>query len=154
MRAKLFLAAVAGILLVWACSANTQVTAPVNYTQACTNGTCTGSFPAIWDAGMVMSLVTAYRLSICAWSGQTLSGAGTMRGVWGDSVHSLPIRNADLDATIDSSANGVQCETWNDILVPAQTPEPDYAFFYPNGVTVSGVDGGPITVYLTPTKLR
>lgn len=149
-------AVVALFLCVVACSAATQLPAPVSYTQPCTAGTCTGTFPTVFDAGMQLAYVNSFRVKACAWAaaagnvGQQFQGAGTFNAVLGDSLVQLPLRNTGLDQTV--TASGVNCITFPDFTVGTVSPEPHFVFFYPSGVTVNGVDGGPLTIYIEPHR--
>jgi hypothetical protein len=131
-----------------ACSASTQSPTPWTETQACSGGTCAGTLPVIGDAGMSLAYVDSFRLGVCAASGQTLSGAGSMLAVWGNSAVNLPFRNNALDQLVTTS--GSRCATFPDIVVGEVTPEPDYVIFEASGVTVSG--GAALSVYLYPHR--
>jgi len=120
-------------------------------TQACAAGSCTrASAPASTAEGASLSGVDGYRVSICAASAQTLSGAGTMQGWWCDSVSSLCYRNTGLDQTV--SASGVRCATFPDFKVSDITSNFDSVVFASSGVTVSG--GSALTVRIYTHKER
>jgi hypothetical protein len=105
-------------------------------TQTCTTGTCAGTAPTGADAGAALNSVDKFRLMICAASGQTLSGAGTMQAYYCDAVSNLCYRDTGLDQTV--TASGVRCATFPDFNVGYVTAQQDTVEFVASGVTVSG----------------
>lgn len=102
--------------------------------QTCSAGSCTGTAPTGMNEGMTLYGVVAYRLSVCAASGQTLSGAGTLQAYRYDSAENQWIRNKGLDQTVNASA--VQCQTFPDVAVSGG--QLGRIRFVASSVTVSG----------------
>lgn len=101
----------------------------------------TRAAPSAVTDGMFLKDVVGYRLTVCAASGQTLSGAGALRawyysyesGVWG--------RNPTLDQTITVTATSCagaacRCQTFPDFEVVAN--QGGRVLFATDAVTVSG----------------
>lgn len=104
--------------------------------QACAAGSCSGTAPTTGpNDGMMLYGVVSYRLTICAVSGQTLSGAGTMLAYRYDGALELPwVPNAGLNQPV--TASGSRCTTFPDFLVVGA--QPGRVRFVASGVTVSG----------------
>lgn len=78
--------------------------------------------------------MAGFRVSVCATSGQTLSGAGTLQAWLLDERSGLVMRNPGLDMAI--SASGTRCQVFPDIRsVMVSSGRVIYAA---SGVTVSG----------------
>lgn len=95
----------------------------------------TRAAPATATLGMALGGVKSFRLSVCAASGQTLTGAGTL-DVWlYDSVDALWKLNTGLELAVDAS--GVRCQVFPDFPVDVSK---DGTRVLPatNSVTVSG----------------
>lgn len=101
--------------------------------QACSAGTCNGTAPSTSLEGMSLSGVSGYRLTVCAASGQTLSGAGSMQSYAWNSAEQLWARDPGLDQNV--TASGKQCQTFPDFKTGLQY---DRVRFVASGVTVSG----------------
>jgi hypothetical protein len=100
--------------------------------QTCAAGSCSGSSPTTSTNGMTLGGVRSFRITICAASGNTLSGAGTMQA-WGFSnAEGIWVRNSDLDLTVSLST---RCQRWADLLTGVSYDRVDYIS---NAVTVSG----------------
>lgn len=115
-------------------------------TQACSGGTCAGSVPTSTSNGMQLYGVQGFRLTVCAPSGQTLSGAGTMQAYLCDAAKSVCSRNKGLDVTVNASS--VRCQVFPDFTVGVVPWADSTVEFVASGVTVSS--GTPLTVYLDP----
>lgn len=101
--------------------------------QTCSAGSCTGTAPTTQYEGMGLYGVTSYRLTACAASGQTLSGAGTLQAYGFNSAENVWVRNPGLDQSV--TASGKQCQAFPDFLVGIQYGR---VRFVSSGVTVSG----------------
>lgn len=75
--------------------------------------TATGGAPTLGNVGMGLDGVEGYRVSVCAESGQTLSGTGTLRAYGYHSDAGLWMRVPAIDLTV--SASGVRCMMFPDI---------------------------------------
>jgi len=141
--------AVVAVLILFAASALGATGLPSFFSEAqtCTTGTCTRSAAPVSNAeGMGLKSVRGYRVSACAATGQTLSGAGTLQAYWCDAISGLCMRNKDLDLSV--SASGVQCQVWADFQVGQVTQNLDSVVFAASSVTVSG--GATLTVRIYP----
>jgi len=92
----------------------------------------TRSAPTLSTEGEPLDNVYSYRIILCANSGQTLSGGGTLQ-MWHYNTSTGWARNSGLDLTV--TATSVRCQAFPDVLVG-----PPYGRFLaaPNAVTVSG----------------
>lgn len=105
--------------------------------QACSAGVCTrAADPTANTEGMNLAGVAGYRLKICAASGQTLTGAGTMKAWTYDADEGVWTRGKDLDQAVTESTK--RCQTFPDFVVPVHS---DRVLFAASGVTVSGGAG-------------
>lgn len=106
----------------------------------CGSTTCSGSAPSAASDGVALQAATGLRLRLCADSGQTLSGAGTLSAYVRDETDGLWTRVPALDKTVPASASGLRCVGWdeNAVLLPYGA-----TVYVPAGVTVSG---GNLTV--------
>ena len=112
-------------------------------------GSATRSTPPSTTAdGMALGGVRSFRITVCAASGQTLSGAGSVQMWLYDPVAALWTRNPGLDQTITVTATSCagaacQCQAFPDLVAGNNNMgfrvEP-----YLNAVTVSG--GANVTV--------
>lgn len=119
-------------------------------TQTCTAGTCAGTTPSSTAVGASMAWVNNYRLRVCAASGQTLSGAGTMQTWFCDVTSRLCYRDPGLDQGV--SVSGQQCQLFPDLTVGYITPAADTVEYVASGVTVSG--GAALTVDILTYRQR
>lgn len=93
-------------------------------------------------SGMKLNLVKGAWVELCAATGQTLGGAGTLEAYYYDPAVGLPwMRNPDLDLTVDLSATSCggspcRCRIWLDL--PSGAIKPGYFLYATNGITVSG----------------
>lgn len=78
----------------------------------------TRAAPTTNSEGMQLGNVSGYRISICADSGQTLSGAGTIDIYWYSYDAALWMRNRDL--ALNVTASGVRCQVFADNRVAAK----------------------------------
>src|SRR4051812_46307439 len=91
------------------------VALPVRYfheSQSLTRGA-----PTLATEGMSLVGVKGFRVSICAQSGQTLSGAGSLRAYLYHSDAALWMRNPSLDLSV--TAAGVRCQAFPDFVTGA-----------------------------------
>jgi hypothetical protein len=120
--------------------------------QACPSGTCTGNTPdAGSDAGSVpLYFLRSYFLRVCAPASQTLSGAGNLLD-----YHCAP------DAGVCSEVKGnryavttssARCEESTTFTVPYVDTTGDWMTWVASGITVSGTDGGALSVTVCPQK--
>lgn len=122
--------------------------------QSCTAGTCTTAAPsgAITDGqtgapGRNLLGVRGFHLQVCAASGQTLSGAGTLDGYWYSYNSANPIAwaySVAVSQTITSAWTGKRCA----VFPTSRTSDGGLGSLYiaANGITVSG--GASITIML------
>lgn len=102
-----------------------------------------------------LNLVNGFSIMLCAASGQTLSGAGTLQAYRFDDRRGLVARNPGKDLAVSVTATSCQgaacrCQAWDDIQM-ADSSEV-WVMFATNGVTVSS---GTVTVYYSGyRKLR
>lgn len=111
---------------------------------SCTAGTCTAAVPTGTTAGMALNNTAYFTLTVCAATGQTLLGAGSMdayvykfnaaggTGAW--------TRAKGLDKAIDVTSTSCagaacQCDTFADVQTGFRG---DRIRYVPDGVTVSG----------------
>src|SRR5512134_3082044 len=83
-------------------------------TTSCGSTTCSGSAPTGSTDGASLQQATAIRVRLCAASGQTLSGAGTLAVYVRDETDGLWARVAALDKTVPASASGLRCIGWDE----------------------------------------
>lgn len=98
------------------------------------------------NSGMKLNYVTGAYVSLCAASGQTLSGAGTLAAYYYDTSVALWMRNPDLDLTVSVTATSCggspcRCQIWPDF--PVDSSKGGYVLFATTGITVSA---GTLTV--------
>jgi hypothetical protein len=137
MKTLFAIAAIASALVIAGTAYAQEAYGPWNEDQACSGGTCTRSpaTPVGTLDGMRMSSTKGYRVSVCAVSGQTLSGAGTLLAWRYNAARLLWERNKDLDRAV--AVSGVRCAAFADTPVPAQIVS-DRVLYAASGVTVSG----------------
>lgn len=97
-------------------------------------------------SGMKLNYVVGAWISLCAASGQTLSGAGTLDAYYYDPAAALWMRDPDLDLAVSVTAtscagSACRCQVWPDYDIPAN--KAGYVLFATHGVTVSS---GTLTV--------
>jgi hypothetical protein len=132
-----------GVLLICESTAHA---APARYTSGAWFWTetqaLTRAAPSSTTDGMDLTSVMAYRISLCAASGQTLTGGALQ--FWAMGTDSLWGRNPLLDLTV---TGGQRCQVWGDyqVAVPIGRMLPANS-----GVTVSG--GTTATVRLEVVK--
>lgn len=109
-------------------------------TTTCGSTTCSGTAPSAASDGVSLQAATGLRLRLCADSGQTLSGAGTLSAYVRDETDGLWTRVPALDKTVPGGASGLRCVGWdeNSVLLPYGA-----TVYIPASVTVSG---GNLTV--------
>ncbi len=95
----------------------------------------TRAAPTLVTEGMSIHGVPGYRVSVCAESGQTLSGTGYLRAYAWHPVAALWMRNPSLDYTV--SATATRCQVFPDLQVAAQ-PEGWRVLFAADTIAVSG----------------
>lgn len=111
-------------------------------------GTSAAAPTAASTGGFDLTEVTGFRVSVCAESGQTLSGAGTIAAYLKNNITGLIERNPGLDLAITvtgTSCAGAacRCQVFPDMQVTGSDLGGTY-FPRPSGVTVSG--GTTVTV--------
>ena len=99
-------------------------------------------------SGMKLTYVKGAWIELCAASGQTLSGAGSLQAYYYDPAIALWTRNPSLDlaVTVASTSCGgaaCRCQTWGDLAVGAS--KSGYVLFATSGITVSA---GTLAVYV------
>jgi hypothetical protein len=92
-------------------------------------------------AGMALSQVAGAWISVCAASGQTLSGAGTLDAYYYDPYAALWMRDPDLDLTVTVTATSCggspcRCQVWPDFQIGAG--KGGTVLFATKSITVSG----------------
>jgi len=113
----------------------------------CSAGTCTETAPST-NTGTALGYVQSYYVRICADSGQTLSGAGTMRDYHCSATLSPPCSQVH-DNNLSVTASSVRCQEWAPFVVPYIDTTTDTFWWSPSGVTVSS---GNLTIYICPQK--
>ena len=113
-------------------------------TVTCAANSCTRAAPTSTAEGMSLYTVSSFRLEVCAASGQTLSGTGTVQIYWCNSVTGLCDRNPGLDVSVTATT---RCQAFPDFLVTARLAFDSTVVAAPNGV---GVSGGNLTVAMYP----
>ena len=103
--------------------------------QACVAGSCTRAAPTVAAEGLDLGGAKGIRLSVCAASGQTLSGAGTMRAWYYSPKAAKWMRNPGLDFVV--TASGVQCQVFPDLLATVNQ-DGSKVIWAADAVTVSG----------------
>lgn len=133
--------------LVAACIANAQVVhvfwQKVSYV---TTQNLTGSAPSATTDGYSLGDLVTYQMSVCAQSGATLSGAGTLQAYVYSSAQAAWTRSPALDLTVNVSAATAQCQAWLNLPVYVHSGRIKYV---PNAVTVSA--GTTVSVALEGT---
>jgi hypothetical protein len=115
--------------------------APRSVRGTCATGTCSDA-PTLVSQGMNLEGVGGVTVHVCADSGQTLSGAGTLQAyVWNDQLQYWS-RLIDRDLSVTHSA--YRCQAFDVLWVGG--PRGRLAFV-PSGVTVSS--GGLIVDHLS-----
>lgn len=94
----------------------------------------TQAAPSLSTDGMSLGDVLGFRVSVCAASGQTLTGGGTLRAWLYHTDAGLWMRNPSLDLTV--SASGVRCQVFPDAQPVVLLSHRVY--FASDTVTVSG----------------
>lgn len=146
------LAAAVGLSLTWLSTAQAGGTYQTATTVACSSrsftcsaGTCTETAPST-NAGFALANVQAYYIRVCADSGQTLSGAGTMRD-YHCSASLSPTCSQVLDNALTVTASSVRCQEWAPFVVPYLDNTSDTMWWSPSAVTVSS---GNLAIYICP----
>jgi hypothetical protein len=109
-------------------------TRPFTESQALTRAA-----PTLSTEGVSMSQITAFRVSVCATTGNTLSGSGTLKAYLYNPAVGLWMRNPSLDVAVTNS--GERCQVFPDFTVTsiAVTGSAPYrTLFATSAVTVSG----------------
>lgn len=94
----------------------------------------TRAAPTLSTEGAGLTEARGLRVSVCAATGQTLSGAGTLKA-WYLNPSGLWNRNSALDLSIPATASGIRCWAFPDMAVLVRTGR---ALFATDSVTVSG----------------
>lgn len=123
----------------------------LHITTTCSAGTCTTSgpssvpspLPAV-GAWFLLSDVMSWRSYVCAASGQTLSGAGTIQWYVYANSASLAGPSPYVYQTIPAGCAGARCCFMPN--APTTMRFGDWALPVPNGITVSG--GATLDVYV------
>jgi hypothetical protein len=153
LRSVAILAGIAlGLLVSYGGSARAGATYSTPTTTACSSrsvecaaGTCTETAPTT-NSGFALANVQGYVVRIQADSGQTLSGAGTMR-VYHCSALLSPAC-AEIPGNAQAvTASGVRPMEFPPFVVPYLDNTADTMYWSPSGVTVSS---GNLTVYICP----
>lgn len=97
----------------------------------------TQSAPTLVTEGLDLNDVEGFRVTVCAASGQTLSGAGSMQAYLWDNDLGLWARNPDLDFNVTATT---RCQVSPDFQVMVAAGR---VYFAATGVTVSS---GTLTV--------
>ena len=97
--------------------------------------------PTLSTEGVSLGSARGLRVTLCAASGQTLSGAGALRAYYSPSG-TIWSRNSGLDLAVPGDAAGKACWTFPDVEVLVRTGR---VLFAADGVTVSG--GTTVTLY-------
>jgi hypothetical protein len=114
-------------------------------TVTCAAGTCTEAAPSA-NSGFALINVQGYLVRICADSGQTLGGAGTMRDYHCSATLS-PACSVIPGNAQSVTASSVRCQEFPPFVVPYLDNTADTMYWSPSGVTVSS---GDLTVYICP----
>lgn len=115
---------------------------------SCVGSPCTGSAPSANTDGATLAQMRAIAIRLCAASGQTLSGAGTLEVYFMDEVDELWSIVPELELTVDASAASKRCTmVLSDREMPLGTGR---VAVVPSAVTLSG---GDLTItYMRRTK--
>jgi hypothetical protein len=103
----------------------------------------TRAAPTVITEGLSLEDSYAFRVSLSAESGQTLSGAGTLRAYIWDTDDAAWIRSPDLDLVIGATHAGVRRVVWPDQEVMVPSGRMLYAC---DGVTASGGTTATVTL--------
>lgn len=103
--------------------------------------------PSSGTDGMLIQTSRGFRVSVCADSGQTLSGAGTLKAWWYHPSALVWMRNPSLDLTV--SASSVRCQVFPDQRITAFIG--GRIIYAASAVTVSS---GTVTVRIDPSSLQ
>lgn len=141
-----------GVVLSYAGSASAGATYQTPTTTSCSSrtvtcvaGTCTESAPSA-NSGFALANVQGYLVRVCADSGQTLSGAGTMRDYHCSASLSPACSEIPGNGQAVTSSS-VRCQEFPPFVVPYLDNTADTMYWSPSGVTVSS---GDLTVYICP----
>lgn len=93
------------------------------------------------SASLKLLGLSGFRVTVCAESGQTLSGAGTLSIYMLDELSGLVTRNPGLDMSVTASGN--RCQTFPDLVVAGSRGD-GWMIAAATGITVSG--GTTVTV--------
>ena len=117
-------------------------------TVSCAGSPCSGSAPSANTDGASLAQMRAIAIRLCAASGQTLSGAGTLEVYSMDELDELWSIVPELELSVDASAASKRCTiVLSDREMPLGTGR---VAVVPSAVTLSG---GDLTVtYLRRTK--
>lgn len=150
MNRQLAVVAVATVL----CAAPAEAQTPTGNilrttgSVTCAGSPCTGSAPNATTDGATLAQLRAMSIRLCADSGQTLSGAGTLDVYSMDEADSIWSIVPDLEITLDAKVNGKRCAV---VLSDRETPlGTNRVAVVPNAVTLSG--GNLTIIYARRTK--
>lgn len=138
MKKFLFLALIPGLAFAQTDRPNGKLTATISVT--CSAGTCDGSTPTLTTEGLQLVDSKAFRVTVCADSTKTLSGAGTLLVYYYSPTSALWGRNSRLDLTVSDSA--VRCATFEDQRVSISRGR---LYLKASGITVSS---GNLNIYI------
>lgn len=98
----------------------------------------TRAAPTASSDGMALDNLAGYRVSVCAESGQTLSGSGNLRAYLYHGDVGLWMRNPALDLAV--SVSGARCQVFPDIEPAAREIGENHRVLY--AADTVGVSGG------------
>ena len=133
---------VLGIASVLIASAISWAAISKSETTTVSGGVATASDPSGTALGIDIGRTTGFRLTICAASGQTLSGGGEVKIWLYNSQATLWADNPSLKRSVTSSK---RCEAFPDFDSSKIPINSSRVYAQPNGVSVSG--GASVTVY-------
>lgn len=131
--------------------ASAQAVAPLSEVDSCSANSCTRAAPTCSAQpyeGFSLLGVRGFNLMVCAASGQTLSGTGTLQMYRCDAFTGLPTRIPGLDQSVTSTT---QCQSFTDFIMWSPTSWTDTFVVAPTSVGVSlGDTTHKLTVYFHP----
>ncbi len=112
-------------------------------TATCAAGSCSGTaFSSVTETdGALVGDMRSFRITVCAESGQTLSGGGSIE--IGYRVPALGVYAENKGLKLFMSVSGARCESFPDFIVG---PERGRVYPRASSVTVSG--GTTLTIYV------
>lgn len=120
-----------------------------SFPTTCGGSPCTGAAPTLATDGRTLVNGSGVKVRLCADSGQTLSGAGTLDVYFFDEDDSLWALVPSLAITVPAAASGDRCVV---VLTDAVTTVPTgRVAVVPNAVTLSGGNLN-VKIYVTVKK--